>query len=145
WPEAPWPGARFAHIRETKEVLPGFFLFTARSEIPGTREMNEVSLVIKTPKGAVLVVGCSHPGIEKLIEIAAKIEPQIHAVLGGFQLVDVPDAQVTDMIMALRDKWKIERMAAGHCTGHHAFAEMIRIFGPRFDPAGVGAVIPLPT
>ena len=32
--------------------------------------------------------------------------------------------------MAFRDKWKIERMAAGHCTGQFAFAELIRVFGP---------------
>jgi hypothetical protein len=33
--------------------------------------------------------------------------------------------------MRLRDKWRIERMAAGHCTG-------------QFDHAGVRAVIALP-
>jgi hypothetical protein len=26
-----------------------------------------------------------------------------------------------------------KRMAAGHCTGQFAFAEMIRLFGPRFN------------
>jgi len=145
WPEAPWTGARFVHVRETTEVLPGFFLFAARSEIPGTREMNEVSAFIKTPKGGVLIVGCSHPGIELLVEAAAKIDPQIYAIFGGFHLVNMPDAQVTQMITAFRDKWKIERMAAGHCTGQFAFAEMMRVFGPRFDLAGVGAVIPLPS
>jgi 7,8-dihydropterin-6-yl-methyl-4-(beta-D-ribofuranosyl)aminobenzene 5'-phosphate synthase len=144
WPEAPWPGARFARIVKTQEVLPGFFLFSIRSELPGTREMNEISLIIKTPKGSVLVVGCSHPSIEKILETAAGINPQIHSVFGGFHLVDVPDARVTEMVTAFRDKWKIERMAAGHCTGQFAFAELIRIFGPRFDPAGVGAVVPLP-
>jgi 7,8-dihydropterin-6-yl-methyl-4-(beta-D-ribofuranosyl)aminobenzene 5'-phosphate synthase len=144
WPDSPWPGARFAQIRETTEVLPGFFVFTTRSETPGTREMNEISLVVKTPKGGVLVVGCSHPGIERLVEAATKIDPQVHEVFGGFHLV-VPDAQATEMVMALRDKWRVERVAAGHCTGQFAFAEMIRIFGPRFDPAGVGSVISLPS
>lgn len=43
-----------------------------------------------------------------------------------------------------RDKLRIERIGAGHCTGQFAFAEMIRLFGDRFDPAGVGSVIPLP-
>jgi 7,8-dihydropterin-6-yl-methyl-4-(beta-D-ribofuranosyl)aminobenzene 5'-phosphate synthase len=142
--ESPWPTAHFVHVRETTEVLPGFTLFTTRSEVPGTREMNEISLVIRTPKGGVLIVGCSHPGIEKLVETAAGIDPQIHAVFGGFHLVDVPDGRVTEMIMSFRDKWKIERMAAGHCTGQFAFGEMIRIFGPRFDPSGVGSVISLP-
>jgi 7,8-dihydropterin-6-yl-methyl-4-(beta-D-ribofuranosyl)aminobenzene 5'-phosphate synthase len=143
--ESPWPGARFVQITEPREVLPGFFLFTTRSNIAGTIEMNEVSLVIKTPKGGVLVVGCSHPGIELLVEAATKIDPQVYEVFGGFHLVDRPDAKVTEMVTAFRDKWKIERMAAGHCTGQFAFAELIRVFGPRFDPAGVGSVISLPS
>ena len=32
-------------------------------------------LSIKTPKGGVLVVGCSHPGIERFVETAVKIDP----------------------------------------------------------------------
>jgi 7,8-dihydropterin-6-yl-methyl-4-(beta-D-ribofuranosyl)aminobenzene 5'-phosphate synthase len=142
--ESPWSGARFVNIRETTEALPGFSLVTVRSEVPGTREMNEVSLVIKTPQGAVVLAGCSHPGIEKILEQAVKVEPKIYSVFGGFHLVDIPDSAVTDLVTGFRDKWKIERMAAGHCTGQFAFAELIRIFGPRFDLAGVGAVIPLP-
>jgi len=46
--------------------------------------------------------------------------------------------------MAFRDKWRIERMAAGHCTGQFAFAELVRIYGSSFDIAGVGSVISLP-
>jgi 7,8-dihydropterin-6-yl-methyl-4-(beta-D-ribofuranosyl)aminobenzene 5'-phosphate synthase len=107
--------------------------------------MNEISLLIKIPKGGVLQVGCSHPGIEKIVEAAAKIDPQIYAVFGGFHLVDMPDAQVTEMIMRLRDKWRIERMGAGHCTGQFAFAEIIRIYGEKFDFAGLGSVITLPS
>jgi hypothetical protein len=47
--------------------------------------------------------------------------------------------------MRFRDKWKIERMAAGHCTGQFAFAELIRIYAANFEPAGVGSVISLPS
>ena len=144
--ESPWgSSARFVNVRETTEVLPGFFLVTVRSEVPGTREMNEISLVIKTPSGAVVLVGCSHPGIERILEQAVKVEPKLYSVFGGFHLVDIPDPRVTDLVTGFRDKWKIERMAAGHCTGQFAFAELIRVFGPRFDPAGVGAVISLPS
>jgi 7,8-dihydropterin-6-yl-methyl-4-(beta-D-ribofuranosyl)aminobenzene 5'-phosphate synthase len=52
--ESPWLGARFQQITEPQEVLPGFFLFTTRSAVPGTNEMNEISLVFKTPKGGVV-------------------------------------------------------------------------------------------
>jgi 7,8-dihydropterin-6-yl-methyl-4-(beta-D-ribofuranosyl)aminobenzene 5'-phosphate synthase len=95
--ESPW-ATRFEQITEPREVLPGSFLFPTRSAVPGTIEMNEISLVFKTPKGGVLVVGCSHPGIERLVEAAAKIDPQLYEIFGGFHLVDIPDEKVTEMV-----------------------------------------------
>jgi 7,8-dihydropterin-6-yl-methyl-4-(beta-D-ribofuranosyl)aminobenzene 5'-phosphate synthase len=82
-------------------VLPGFFLLSTRATIPGTVEMNEISLVLKTLEGGVLIVGCAHLGIEKIIEAAVKIEPQLSAVFGGF--VDVPESRVTEMVMSFRE------------------------------------------
>lgn len=143
--DSAWPDANFAPIREMTEVLPGFFLYSSQSDTPGSRELNEISLAIKTPKGLVLVVGCSHPGIERIVEAATKIDPTIYSIFGGFHLSDAPDQAVTEIVTALHDKWKIERIAAGHCTGGFAFAEMIRIFGQKFDMPGIGSVIPLPT
>ena len=67
----------------------------------------------KPRRGGVVVVGCL---------------PQIHSVFGGFHLVDVPDAKVTELVTAFRDKWNIERMAAGHCTGQFAL-ELIECSG----------------
>jgi 7,8-dihydropterin-6-yl-methyl-4-(beta-D-ribofuranosyl)aminobenzene 5'-phosphate synthase len=130
---APWLGAHFAQIGEPKEVLPGVFLFSTRSDKPGTREMNEISMLMKTSQGGVLVVGCSHPGIELILEAVTKIEPRIHSVFGGFHLVDLSDDETTAMVTRLRDKWQIERMAAGHCTGQFAFVEMGRVFGAKFE------------
>jgi 7,8-dihydropterin-6-yl-methyl-4-(beta-D-ribofuranosyl)aminobenzene 5'-phosphate synthase len=143
--DSPWPDANFTPIREMTEVLPGFFLFSLQSDAPGQRELNEISLAIRTRKGIVLVVGCSHPGIERIVETATKIDPKLYSVFGGFHLSDTSDADATEIVTALHDKWKIERIAAGHCTGGFAFAEMIRIFGQNFDMAGIGSVIALPT
>jgi 7,8-dihydropterin-6-yl-methyl-4-(beta-D-ribofuranosyl)aminobenzene 5'-phosphate synthase len=141
---SPWPGAKFTQIRTPTEVLPGFWLFSVQSDTPGTREMNEVSMAIKTPRGLALMVGCSHPGIEKILDAASKIDSQIYTVFGGFHLVDVADAEVSGMVTRFRDKWKLERAGPGHCTGEFAFSEFNRVFGDRFDHAGVGAVVPLP-
>ena len=140
----PWPGANFVQIRTPTEVLPGFFLFSTLSDVPGTKEMNEISMAIRTPQGLVLVVGCSHPGIEKIVEAASKIGGRIYTVFGGFHLVDVSDEQVSRLTTSFLDKWKIERIAAGHCTGEFAFSEFDRLYGPKFDHAGVGSVIALP-
>jgi 7,8-dihydropterin-6-yl-methyl-4-(beta-D-ribofuranosyl)aminobenzene 5'-phosphate synthase len=142
---SPWPGAKFTQIREPMEVLPGFWLFSTVSDVAGTREMNEISMAVKTAQGLVLVVGCSHPGIEKMLEAAAKIDPRIYSVFGGFHLVSTPDVEVASMVERFKDKWKLERIAAGHCTGEFAFSEFSRVFGPKFDHAVVGAAIALPT
>jgi 7,8-dihydropterin-6-yl-methyl-4-(beta-D-ribofuranosyl)aminobenzene 5'-phosphate synthase len=141
---SPWPGAKFAQIRTPTEVLPGFWLFSTVSEVTGTREMNEISMAVRTPQVLALVVGCSHPGIEKILEAATKIEPRVYSVFGGFHLVDVTDAEVSSIVTRFRDKWKFERVAAGHCTGEFAFSEFNRVFGAKYDHAGVGTVIALP-
>ena len=141
---SPWPGAKFTQIRAPTEVAPGFWLFSTHSETPGTREMNELSMGIKTPQGLVVMVGCSHPGIEKILEAATKIDARVYTVFGGFHLVDVSDTEVSSMVTRFRDRWKLERAAPGHCTGEFAFSEFNRVFGSKFDHAGVGTVIPLP-
>ena len=142
---SPWPGAKFTQIRQPTQVLPGFWLFTTVSDVNGTKEMNEISMAVNTPQGLVLMVGCSHPGIEKILEAAAKIDPRVYSVFGGFHLVSTPDAEVSDMVGRFKDKWKLERVAAGHCTGEFAFSEFNRVFGPKFDHALVGTVIALPS
>ena len=97
---AAWQGANFETIDKTTEVAPGITLIALVSEAPGTRELKELSLAINTSDGVVLVVGCSHPGIEKIVEAAAAINPKIHLIAGGFHLVvatdDVISKAVTD-------------------------------------------------
>jgi 7,8-dihydropterin-6-yl-methyl-4-(beta-D-ribofuranosyl)aminobenzene 5'-phosphate synthase len=141
---SPWPGAKFTQIRQPTEVLPGFWLFPTQSETPGTKEMNEISMAIRTPQGLALMVGCSHPGIEKILDAAAKIDRRIYTVLGGFHLVDIPDSEVSSMVARFRDKWGLQRAAPGHCTGEFAFSEFNRVFGSKFDHAGLGTVVALP-
>jgi 7,8-dihydropterin-6-yl-methyl-4-(beta-D-ribofuranosyl)aminobenzene 5'-phosphate synthase len=140
----PWPGGHFSQIRGPTEVVPGFFLFSTQSDVTGTREMNEISLAVRTTQGLIVIVGCSHPGIEKILEAASKIDSRIYSVVGGFHLVDISDAEVTRMVSSFRDKWKIERMAAGHCTGQFAFSELVRVYDSKLDHAGLGSVIALP-
>lgn len=139
-----WHGAKFSHISAPTEVAPGFWLFSTLSDVTGTKEMNEISMAIKTPRGLAVIVGCSHPGIEKILEAATKIDPRVYSVFGGFHLVDMPDADVSNLVLRFRDQWKFERIAAGHCTGEFAFSEFNRVYGRKFDHAAVGAVINLP-
>src|SRR3954462_6889237 len=75
-----WPQAKVELIDKTTEISPGITLLALVSDAPGTRELKELSLAVNTEDGVVLVVGCSHPGIEKIVEPAAAINPKIHIV-----------------------------------------------------------------
>lgn len=72
------------------------------------------------PQGMVLIVGCSHPGIEKIVEAAAQLDEKIYAVFGGFHLLSALDAEIYELASTLHDKWKVERVAPGHCTAFAA-------------------------
>jgi 7,8-dihydropterin-6-yl-methyl-4-(beta-D-ribofuranosyl)aminobenzene 5'-phosphate synthase len=113
------------------------------SDAPGTKELKELSLAVSTPEGMVLVVGCSHPGIDKIVEAAAAINPKIHIVAGGFHLVVAPDDVVAKAVTALKDTFKVESIAPGHCTGEPTFAALKKAFGDRYLYAGLGATLPL--
>jgi 7,8-dihydropterin-6-yl-methyl-4-(beta-D-ribofuranosyl)aminobenzene 5'-phosphate synthase len=141
---SPWPEANFEIVRQTTEIFPGFFVLTTVSEKPGTRDMNEVSLAIKTPEGLAVVVGCSHPGVEKVLENATSIDPQLYTVTGGFHLVVTPAQEVQQVASTLHDKLKIKRVAPGHCTSEMGFKVLMEQFKDRFDQAGLGQTIILP-
>jgi len=66
--------------------------------------VDEQSLVLETEKGIVVLVGCSHPGLEKILERAKKFG-KIHAVIGGFHGFEKFEALEG-----------IEVVAATHCT-----------------------------
>jgi 7,8-dihydropterin-6-yl-methyl-4-(beta-D-ribofuranosyl)aminobenzene 5'-phosphate synthase len=138
-----WQGANFELIDKTTEVAPGVTLIALVSDAAGTRELKELSLAVNTPNGVVLVVGCSHPGIEKILEAAAAINTKISLVAGGFHLVVAPDDVVAKAVAAVKDNFKVENIAPGHCTGEPTFAALKHAFGDRYIYAGVGTRLPL--
>jgi 7,8-dihydropterin-6-yl-methyl-4-(beta-D-ribofuranosyl)aminobenzene 5'-phosphate synthase len=136
-----WRDANIEVIDKTTEIAPGIWLIALVSDLPGTKELKELSLAIDTPQGVVVVVGCSHPGIEQIIEAASAINPKIHYVLGGFHLVNAPDEAIAKVAASLRDKWKVANVAPGHCTGEPTFAALREAFGDRYVYAGAGTAL----
>ena len=140
---AAWRGANFELIDKTTEIAPGMTLIALVSDAVGTKELKELSLAVNTPEGVVLVVGCSHPGIEKIVEAAAAINPKIHLIAGGFHLVVAPDDAISKVVATLKDTYKVERIAPGHCTGEPTFAALKKAFGDRYIYAGLGTTVAL--
>jgi 7,8-dihydropterin-6-yl-methyl-4-(beta-D-ribofuranosyl)aminobenzene 5'-phosphate synthase len=137
----PWPGANFIPIKDQTEIISGFYLIPTVSQTPGTLELRELSLAVRTSRGLLLVVGCSHAGIEQILKSAAAIDPHLELLVGGLHLIAAPDPEVNRIALALRDKWKFDRVAPGHCTGEPEFAALKKTFGERYVYAGVGSTI----
>jgi 7,8-dihydropterin-6-yl-methyl-4-(beta-D-ribofuranosyl)aminobenzene 5'-phosphate synthase len=141
---SPWPQANFVRVDSTTEIAPGIFLVPTISQVPGTLELREISMAIRGPQGLIIVDGCSHAGVEKVLEAAAKIDPHVRVLFGGIHLVGAPDAEIQRISAALHDQWKLDYLAVGHCTGEPTFAALQKAFGDRYLYAGLGTVIDIP-
>ena len=105
-------------------------------------EVKEISLAIDTSEGIVLIVGCSHPTIEKIVEAAKNvINKPIHLVLGGTHLLSAKNDQITSIALSLRDTWGVRYIAPVHCTGEPAFAILKETFGDHYVYAGLGTTV----
>ena len=95
-----------------------------------------------TPDGIVLIVGCSHSTIEKIVEAAkSTLNKPIHLVLGGTHLLPAKDDQISSIALSLRDSWNVRYVAPVHCTGEPAFAILKETFGDRYVYAGLGTTV----
>jgi 7,8-dihydropterin-6-yl-methyl-4-(beta-D-ribofuranosyl)aminobenzene 5'-phosphate synthase len=138
----PWPAGNFTWITKTTEVAPGFHLILLNGTWGVDLEVREISLAIDTPDGIILIVGCSHPTIEKIVEAARGIiNKPIHLVLGGLHLLPAKDDQITGIAASLRDAWGVRYIAPVHCTGEPAFAILKDMFGDHYVYAGLGTTV----
>jgi 7,8-dihydropterin-6-yl-methyl-4-(beta-D-ribofuranosyl)aminobenzene 5'-phosphate synthase len=136
-----WPGAHFQLVDKNMEIAPNIHLLTMVSDKPGTLELRELSLAINTPDGLILVVGCSHPGIDKIVELGAEINPRIHLIVGGLHLVVAPDTEIERVVSTLHDHFKVDYVAPGHCTGEPTFSALKKAFGDHDIYAGLGTTL----
>ncbi len=138
----PWPQGNFSLVTETMEVSPGFHLILLKGPRGVDLDVMEISLAIETPQGVVLVVGCSHPTIEKIVATASQtLGKPIHLVVGGTHLLPAKDDAIARVARSLRDRWKVAWIAPVHCTGEPAFAILSETFGSRYLYAGLGTTL----
>jgi 7,8-dihydropterin-6-yl-methyl-4-(beta-D-ribofuranosyl)aminobenzene 5'-phosphate synthase len=126
------------------EVSPGIFLVFTISKTPGTLELRELSLALHGPNGLSIIVGCSHPGIEEILQAASTIDPRAHFLCGGLHLVSTPESEIDRLVDSMKNKWKLERVAPGHCTGEPAFLRLQKAFADNYLYAGAGTTLEIP-
>jgi 7,8-dihydropterin-6-yl-methyl-4-(beta-D-ribofuranosyl)aminobenzene 5'-phosphate synthase len=137
-----WPQGDFNLVAQATEVAPGFYVLALPGAWGADPPVVELSLAIDTPEGIVLLVGCSHPTIERIVQAArAAIDEPVHMIVGGTHLLPAEGEEIQRIATALRDDWKVEWIAPAHCTGEPAFEILKDTFGDRYIYAGLGTTI----
>jgi len=104
-------------------------------------QIKEQALIIQTPRGLVVLTGCSHPGIIDILAQVKKIsEGEINLVMGGFHLLQHSENQVERIVSQFRDLG-VQRVGATHCTGDKAIDIFRKAYAPNFVELGVGRMI----
>ncbi len=139
-----WPKGNFAWISENTEIAPGIHLVIERGEWGVDLDVMELSLAIETADGLVIVAGCSHPTVEKIVSAAKEVtDKPIHLIVGGLHLLPAGREEIYRVAVALKDTWNVRHIAPGHCTGEPAFAILRETFADNYLSAGVGERIKL--
>jgi 7,8-dihydropterin-6-yl-methyl-4-(beta-D-ribofuranosyl)aminobenzene 5'-phosphate synthase len=101
----------------------------------------DMSLVIETPEGLVLVVGCGHAGIVNTLEDAVKQtgDAHVHAAIGGFHLFEASEDTLAWTARSLAPM-HLAYFVGAHCTGLEATYRLRALLGLERKTAVVGAV-----
>ncbi len=153
-------GGSFVVVERATELFPGAWLtgpvprtYPERNwslkrtiRFPDGRQVEDnvpedMSLVLDTEKGLVLVSGCGHAGIVNTLEYARQKvrETRVHAALGGFHLFEA-DAATLDWTAEKLRPMAVANFLGAHCTGIEPVFQLRQRLGLSRANCSVGAV-----
>ncbi|MDH5366418.1 MAG: MBL fold metallo-hydrolase [Cyclobacteriaceae bacterium] len=104
--------------------------------------LNEISLSLSSDEGEVVIVGCSHSTIEKIIsETKIFTNNEINLAYGGYHLLPYNRNILNDLSIRLKNKLNVKKVAPAHCTGHLAFKILQNHYKENYLFAGLGETI----
>jgi len=158
-------GANIEIVEENKEIFPGAKLIATESPYVGycfsypnndfllhekednndkTKHINlkELSLSLESNKEEILIVGCSHSTVQKIVEETINYtEREILLLYGGYHLIPFDRDYLNSLGDYLKNELKVKKVAPAHCTGHLAFKILKNIYDENYLYAGLGEKI----
>lgn len=150
-------GASFDLSVDFREVMPGVFVTGEVPRPPGWTSGDErlvvrqgegyapdpfpddLSLLVQTDSGPVLVLGCAHAGLHAIVNHVRRQSgvDRFHAIVGGTHLGGRSPAE-WEKALHLVQACKVAQIATGHCTGFFATSYLAQRLGDRVLPASAG-------
>ena len=106
---------------------------------------DDLSLIIDTDFGLVVILGCAHRGIVNNLRHAQKLTGKelIYAAIGGTHLLRASEERLAKTADALK-AMGVQRLGVSHCTGFYASAYLARELGDIFFLNNAGSCFTLP-
>lgn len=155
-------GGRFRWCRGFSTVAPGLSLsgevprppgFAVSGDphlvIPNGRDdfvpdplRDDLSLVIDTPRGLVVLLGCAHAGLVNILShvLEKTGRDSIHALVGGMHLAPLEHREFEGTLEAIEEAG-VEKLYVSHCTGQQRSAQLHEHFPGRVFFASVGTTL----
>ena len=130
-------GAKSVSIFSFQELQQNIF---SLGEISGA--IPEQSLAIRSNRGIVVITGCAHPGIIKILQKAKEQFPdeKIYIALGGFHLHNQNEKDISKKVNEIM-KMEIISVGPCHCSGDLARNIFKEVYKKNLIELGVGKVI----
>ncbi len=111
------------------ETIPAEFVKGTPPDLVADDFSDEICLAVRTEKGLVVIVGCSHPGITNMVhKVHETLKQPVYAVLGGTHLIAADASRIEKTISALAEMG-VTILGFCHCSGK--LAEELLAADPR--------------
>ncbi|MEJ2656744.1 MAG: MBL fold metallo-hydrolase [Desulfobacterales bacterium] len=101
----------------------------------------EQSLVLRSASGLIVLTGCAHPGIVRIIEKAKDLfKEKVLLVMGGFHLMDMSMDDMEQIFKRFQELG-VRYVGPCHCTGETQIKAFEKAYGKQFLKVGVGKVV----
>ena len=90
---------------------------------------DDQALFLDTPRGLIVLLGCSHAGVVNTLDYIVKLSGGRHidSVVGGMHLLSASRNRIERTVNVFR-KYDVQNIGFGHCTGANAAREIRSAF-----------------
>jgi len=132
-------GATLAEVDNFQKICEGAY---TTGVISGW--IKEQSLILDTDQGLIVVTGCAHPRIVKIIFTAKELlEKGVYMVFGGFHLAGFLEDEIEGIISRFRSL-RVKKVGPCHCSGDSSRMLFAKEYKDNFIKIGIGKKIKVP-
>jgi len=129
-------GAGLIEVEEPLKICEGVYSTGQLGKL-----IKEQSIIVRTKAGLIIMTGCAHPGILKMVKAARESAAgSVLLVLGGFHLEWATAGRIEKIISTFK-QWHVQYVGPCHCCGHKARNLFEKCYGKNYINTGAGKVI----